>query len=341
LPIIPEYAAALAQFKAGNLYTMGSRGPQYGVRPEDILTVKREEPRLLLYQGDLGGSGSTLALGYLPGSPFLDERVRQAISMSWDRDLYIETFNNVSSFTNEGLPVEIRWSSHLSPTFEGWWLDPKAKDFGPNAKYFQRDVPEAKKLLAAAGYPNGIQNVTSNYVTGPELPTSKQAEVIDAMIAEIGITSKPRPIDYAKEYIPQFRDGRGRYEGWAYITAGGGSISGVDAVANLDTQWWSKGGVTFLGFDSSSKGDQSGDPQLDALIAKARVERDTEKRRALIFDVQRHLGKTWYAYPRSGVSTGFEMAWPCLANFRTFRIGNPPSLKGKWIDDTKPPFKSA
>src|SRR5439155_15419473 len=44
LPIVSEYASALAQLKAGNIYSMGSHSSTMGVAQEDILSVKREEP---------------------------------------------------------------------------------------------------------------------------------------------------------------------------------------------------------------------------------------------------------------------------------------------------------
>ena len=48
--------------------------------------------------------------GWLPEakSPFLDERVRQAVSLSVDRDLWLDTVFNVTPFTSQGLPVETR-----------------------------------------------------------------------------------------------------------------------------------------------------------------------------------------------------------------------------------------
>ena len=67
--------------------------------------------------------------------------------MSWDRDLYLDSFLAVSSLRSQGVPVETRWSSSADATYEGWWLDPKSKEFGPNARYYQHDVAEAKKLL--------------------------------------------------------------------------------------------------------------------------------------------------------------------------------------------------
>jgi ABC-type transport system substrate-binding protein len=173
-------------------------------------------------------------------------------------------------------------------------------------------------------------------VTGPQLPTTNQAEAIDAMIAEAGIVSKGHSVDYATEYVPKYRDAKGQYEGWAYITGlTGGSGDVVDILAS---EYWSKSGVSYHGFDAKMKGDQSGDPQVDALIEKARVERDTERRRALVFDLQRYLGKSLYGLLPPGVASGFEMVWPCLRNFRV-HLRPPPYLYGQWVDEAKPPFK--
>jgi peptide/nickel transport system substrate-binding protein len=345
LPIISEYAAALSQFRAGNIYAMGSVNSTPDVRQEDITALKRDEPRIEIYRGLLGGSISAskyplyLGFGWLPKgkSPFVDERVRQAISMSLERDLYIESFFNVSKLGAEGLPVETRWNSSLSATAEGWWLDPKIKDFGPNAKYYQYDLTEAKKLLAAAGYPNGF-DIASNYVTGTQLgDVPKHAEVIDGMISNLGIRISVHSVDYATEYGPQYRDGRGQYEGWAYKFPGV-NVGGDEAVAALANKFWSKSGVIFHGGDVNGRGDQSGDPTVDAMFAKARTERDVEKRRALVFDIQRHLAKTQDLVNMPGCATGFTMAWPCLGNFGVYQDTAFDTYL--WLDQTKPPFRS-
>ncbi|MGE0057329.1 MAG: ABC transporter substrate-binding protein [Dehalococcoidia bacterium] len=186
MPILSEYTAALSQFKAGNTY--GSVSTNTAIRQEDVLFVKKEDPRVSLYQGDFATqAGFVQNFGWHPEgkSPFMDERVRQAVSMAIDRDLFIDTVSNVAPFRAEGLPVETRWNSHLNATTEGWWLDPKGKDFGPNAKYFKLDIAEAKKLMAAAGFPNGFE--TKSTIPGIEYPPGKYGEIIDGMVAEIGI----------------------------------------------------------------------------------------------------------------------------------------------------------
>src|SRR6266702_1983872 len=82
-------------------------------------------------------------------APFKDERVRQALSMSLDRDLWIDTFYGVSKYASQGVKVKTRWSTGaLLADMQGdWLLDPQGGDFGENARFFQHDIAEAKKLL--------------------------------------------------------------------------------------------------------------------------------------------------------------------------------------------------
>jgi peptide/nickel transport system substrate-binding protein len=347
LPIITEYATALAQLKTGNLYSMGSYGPSGSVNPEDLLNVKQEQPELQIYASDykLGSSGvnSEVMFGWLPeGNLFYDERVRQALSMAIDRDLIIDTFNNVKTFNDAGLPVDTRWSSALQPTRDettGWWLDPKSSDFGPNAKYYHYNLEEAKKLLSAAGYPNGFDIISHQLTTnerGEEVV--KHAEVQNGLMAELGINITVDPIDYAKQYGPLYRDGRGQFEGWAYASASGGATGGT-SIGLLANEFWSKSGSSYRGFSTSGKNDESGDPEVDSMIAKGRLEMDTEKRRAIVFDLQRYLAEKQYTILAPGAASTFVTVWPCISNFKTYQRVNY-TADQVWIDETKPPFKS-
>jgi ABC-type transport system substrate-binding protein len=340
-PIVSEYSAVLSQFKAGNIYSFGSylSGPQ--ISADDVLPTKKADPRILIYEGEYAGAGvigSRLGFGWLPEgrSPFRDERVRQAISHGWDRDAYLEAFFNIRKFEAEGLPVSTRYHTALVATFHGWWLDPKGKDFGPNAKYFKHDIPEAKKLLAAAGYPSGFET-TSNYVTTSELSlTPKHAEVMDGFAREIGIKVNQRSIDYTKEYIPNYRDGQGQYEGWTY-TSTAGSPTGGEAIVELANQYYSKSGsAAYVGMSVNGKNDKSGDPQVDALFEKGRLERDTEKRKQIVYEIQRYLAKPSYALRLPGMARAFLVAWPCVGNFQLYEGAR--QNHQLWVDDTKAPI---
>ena len=68
--------------------------------------------------------------------PFKDERVRQAFSMTWDRDPTSRRLQERRQVQRRR-PAGQHLLEHGAPAGLGsWWLDPKGKDFGPNAKYF-------------------------------------------------------------------------------------------------------------------------------------------------------------------------------------------------------------
>jgi peptide/nickel transport system substrate-binding protein len=334
LPIVQEYSQGLAQLKTGALHT-------YPVRPDDVVGLKRDTPQLQLYQGDIGTLGNQSIFGWQGDSPFKDERVRQAYSMLMDRDLLIDVARNVTKFKNEGLPVETRWNTNLQCTFNGWWLDPQSKEFGPNAKYFEHNVAEAKKLLAAAGHANGLE-VLSSHITTNEYGTDfpKLVEVVEGMMAEGGFRFKKNIVNYANEFIPKYRDAKGNFEGLSYKS--GPTPPANDAVAYLVFFNYSKGGNAFYGFDAAGRGDNSGDPKVDELLLKARGEVDNEKRRALVYEVQQYLGAKQYNVRWAGGSSNYSVAWPAVKNFDVFRGEVAPNFFLRyWLDANEPPLKRA
>src|SRR5690606_10373713 len=139
--VIPEYAAALAQFEAGRI------GTYEDILPQDVLRTKESHPEMLLLAGETFPTGAPwIRFSYLPDSPFRDERVRQAHSMLLDRDLYVSTFGNVDQFSSQGLEVPTRWHSAIPCGAEGHWIDPSDESvLGPGAKFYQFDPAEAKK----------------------------------------------------------------------------------------------------------------------------------------------------------------------------------------------------
>ena len=339
-PILSEYATALAQLKAGNVYT-------FDVRAEDVLSVKNEAPDLNLYQGPQVGGTQMIQFGWHPEgrSPFLDERVRQAFSMSWDRDLYIDTFGNVSKFEGDGLPVETRWHTAVPTTYPGWWLDPKSREFGDNSRYFMHDIAEAKKLLEAAGYPNGL-DMTVTYIGGSNygIDYQKQLEVLVNFTEEAGFRTRRNVVDYVTEF-PKYRDVQGRFEGWTSKASGGSLVA--DSVSEM-MQWFSRQAASsYVGYDVDGRGDQSGDPQVDDALTRARGEVDDDKRRSIVYELQRYLAKKMYSPRWPGTASGCLVAWPALANFNVYRgdTRNPAPVVGVnyncWIDETKPPITRA
>jgi peptide/nickel transport system substrate-binding protein len=339
MPIISEYAQALAQFKSGAIYTYSSANGATGVRLTDVVALKNETPEIQMYVTDATTTEQKTAFGWLGKSPFLDERVRQAVSMSYDRDTWLDVFNNVSKLQQQGLPVEVRWNSHL-PMIDGWWIDPRnEKDFGANAKYFKYDITEAKKLLAAAGHTNGLE-VQSTFIGGANYGTDYQRmiEVLQGMNAEAGFKFKANVVDYTSEFLPRYRDARGQHEGLTYKQ---GPRPSEDPAARAEFDFYSKSGPNFLGFDANGGNTQAGDPKVDEIFNKARGEVDEKKRKALLQELQNYLAKTQYGIRWPGGSSGLQMAWPVIQNFNVFHLDNRDPPYNWWLDETKAPLKKA
>jgi ABC-type transport system substrate-binding protein len=334
MPIIGEYAQNVAQLRAGALHFYGNAGES--VSTDDVLTLKREAPHLSLYLDEVSANpGQQTIFGYKPGSPFLDERVRQAFSMSVDRDAWIELIYNVSKFEAEGMPIESRWNTDLpNDVYKGWWLDPQGRDFGPNAKYFQHNIAEAKSLLAAAGFPNGVPVISSHFTTndyGAAFPG--HVEVLEGMSREAGFQFTKNIIQYQQEFIPQYRDAKGNYDGISYRL--GPAAPSPDPAARLIYNYY-KGGDGFYGFDAAGRGDFSGDPHVDAELLKARAELDDAKRRTIIHEMQRYLGGKRYALRWPGGANRLLVANSMVKNFNVFRGAGAPltivGYKDYWLD---------
>jgi peptide/nickel transport system substrate-binding protein len=335
MPIITEYSARLAQLQTGNLYT------QYDLRGLDVLPLKSQRPEMLLYKGPMTPSQGHTAFGWKQDA-WNDIRMRQALSHAWDRDGHIEAVYSASKFEAAGIPVETRWNTEIYANFEGDWLDPKSKDFGPNASYFNYDKAEAKKLMEAAGYANGLDVVSTTPAQnayGPDYNT--QLEILENFGRDVGMKVTRNEIDYTSNFIPNFRNAKGQHEGWAQKIGPGFADS---ALGRLAYEVWSKGGDNFYGFSASGRNDKAGDPEVDRMIEAGQAEFDNDKRRKIVQDLQRYLAQKVYLLTWPGAASGWVMAWPCLNNVRTFQdfrgVGNDATLTPIfwWLDPTKKPM---
>ena len=136
--------------------------------------------------GATSGDHAVIVLPKNPGSPFQDKRIRQALALAIDREAIIRVVYG-------GSAGWVGNDSHLV-----------AADPNFVARPVKRDVTRAKKLLAEAGYPNGITLPTLYYAPQwPEMP--RYFQVMQQTVKEAGITLpiEERPTDgYA-----QFRTG--------------------------------------------------------------------------------------------------------------------------------------
>ena len=324
--ILPEYAAAMSQFRAGNLAT-------YPVHQIDILQTKRDLPQLLMTPNTDYAPRQWLRFSYLPKSPFLDDRVRKATSMLLDRDLIIETMYSTKQFSDAGLQAPTRWMTAIPGYDDPFWLDPKDKKaFGENAKFYQFDPAAAKQLIKAAGYNNGIESVFSYTSNGYDSAYIQEAQIMHQMWEANGdFKLKVNTPDYRSEWRPKFHYNYDKHEGIAW--------GGVQAYPDVDgwlQSYWRSGQerTGHVGADGKP------DARLDDLIAKQRSEGDIKKRTEILQDFQRYAAGTMYLLFGAGSSPGYQLAHPWLGNFAVFRThalgsdGNEIFPK-MWIDSTK------
>jgi ABC-type transport system substrate-binding protein len=340
MPIVPDSTAQQSQFKAGEIHALS-------IPPTDVLAVKDEQPDLLMYADTFvfNNPGAMIGFGWQPwgdyaSSPFLDERVRQAVSMAIDRELWMTAMFQLADREAAGLPTDTQWFTSMGYV-PGVTLDPRDSSFGDNAKYFSYLPDEARKLLMAA-YPDGV-DVDSKFVsTGRLVAPLEEMEAIDAMAAEVGFRVNRVELDYNTEYLGNIAFAQGQFDGWAWRS---GPVASPDPLDFFIGYYQAGASTRGLGYSASGTNDQAGDPEVEAMIAKAKGEFDAEARTAILQDLQRYLGKAQYGVTRPGQADVLELIWPAMQNFQVYqddsRGGTGLVHNGFytwWIDETKAPL---
>jgi peptide/nickel transport system substrate-binding protein len=337
-PIVPEYATRLGQFKAGNIWTTV-------VRAEDVAATKRDVPDLLLTQDEQYDPNPTsfVSFGYEGNSPFKDERMRQAVSLLIDRELMLDVIGNRDQFEAEGLELPFRLHTVVGAGWDGFWIDPSSNDFGDNGKLLTFDPAEAKKLMSAAGFPNGVDTELF-YNQGSQYGSTytRVAEVLVSMFSDGGIRARQSPKDYQTDYLPNY------YYAYAAGNTKGfnGIIYGAErSYPTLSSQLYAtmhRAGPRFHGMTPNGERAWEGDPQVNQMIERIRTEFDLERQQDLSQEFARFMTGKAYNVPFPFDALGYGLYWPAIGNlqvFDTFVGGNAVSETALhwWVDDSKPP----
>ena len=109
--------------------------------------------------------------------PFNDVRVRQAVALAMDRKAIIDA-------TLEGVGVV---NGPVAAALTDWALP--IDRLGEGAKYYKYDRAEAKRLLAAAGYPNGFP-ASICFATYGSTQLVDQMELLLRQLKDVGIDAR-------------------------------------------------------------------------------------------------------------------------------------------------------
>ncbi|MBI5949603.1 MAG: ABC transporter substrate-binding protein [Chloroflexi bacterium] len=289
--VIPEYANRLAQFLSKNT-------DHTGLVADDLVNVKKQIPDVQLY-GEVSQLLSFMFFDSDPASPLQKAEVRQAISMSMDRDALTDLGYNVKKLRDAGLTVRDDWNNLIPAGMNRFWLDPKGTGQGDTAKFFKYNVAEAKKLMTAAGYADGFtvpyQYTGNRY--GATFNTLAEAHI--QFLQAIGIKVNTEVQDYSSKYITQTFTGNFKGIAFGYETP------------------FPEGGSYPIRFftDNPLNHGKVKDAALADLATKQQAELDPEKRKQMFYDIQRKNAEKMYYVPlQAGAGTGWEGAHGYLKN---------------------------
>jgi peptide/nickel transport system substrate-binding protein len=348
IPIISDNAQRQAQFRAGNVFT-----DVLAASPDQIVAMKKALPQTVLLQeaSFLPTPSPIMTFGWESGSQFKDQRLRQALSMLIDRETYIDVLDNRENFRKDGLEVPVAINTVIPAGWGDYWLDPtKQREFGPNAIYLSHNVAEAKKLIAAAGFPNGFE-FDFNFASGGQYGAlyDRQVQVFAGMFDAGGLKTKQTGVPTASVWLDQYSRG---YRSKEYAA---GQKKGFNGIALVPERTYPtaavhaynqlhKDGQGYRGMVPAGGNVVNGDPQANDMAMRITQEFDRNKQIAVMHDLIRYVTGQSYYIPRVSGVKGYSLWWPVVGNLGAF-VSYPGSgvwtdqRLSWWIDDSKPPIK--
>ena len=260
-----DNASRMAAFLAGK-YDLGWEFPGSINRTDWIQikdTLKQKRPNLRT--AEFPSNVETHISMRTDQPPFKDVRVRQAVSLGIDRQGIIDaSFEGVGIF-NAAVPAGlVEWALPMNQMANG-------------AKYFRYDPAEAKRLLAAAGYPNGFAASLCFTTYGSTL-LSDNAQLVLKDLKNIGINTKLDQREYGA-YVSTCRVGK-------YESMGFGPAAPYLEPDNFLSSPYAVG--------EPRNRSHVNDPALNDMLSRQRRTIDVGKRRELIYEIQRYLARQQY-----------------------------------------------
>jgi peptide/nickel transport system substrate-binding protein len=235
--------------------------------------------------------------------PFNDVRVRQAVSLALDRKGLIDATLEGVGTINGPLPAAL-----------SEWALPIA-ELGEGARYYRYDPAEAKRLLAAAGHPNGLSASVCFATYGSTVLVDTMQLVLKDLKA-VGIEAK---LDQKEYGAYQATCRVGKYDSMVF-----GPLSPfLEPDSFLYGQYYT---------GEPRNRSHVADPALDDLLVRQRRTLDVKARREALNQIERHLAKQQY-YVQAPSGTYVAVWEGALKNYAPnlgFDYGS--RLTAAWLD---------
>jgi ABC-type transport system substrate-binding protein len=260
-----DNASRIAAFLAGK-YDLGwefpgAIGRTDWVQIKDVLKQRRPNLRTAEFVSNV----ETHISMRTDQKPFNDVRVRQAISLAIDRQGIIDAILEGVGIVNPAVPA----------AFKEWAVP--IDQLGEGARYFKHNPAEARRLLAAAGYPNGFP-ASLCFTTYGSTALVDTAQLILRYLKEVGIDTKLDQREYGAFIASCYF---GKFDSLTYgpqtpFLDPDNFIYGMHYPEELKNQ------------------SHVNDPIVTDLLVRQRRTADLAKRRELLAELQRHLAKQQY-----------------------------------------------
>jgi peptide/nickel transport system substrate-binding protein len=280
--------------------------PEYGqcVRRLDLDMVRRRKPNLQTQ--DFVVLFGIITMMKVDREPFKDIRVRRALALAsnWKEVLETNAWSQGHGVPNPAIPAALRD-----------WAIPIDQLSAEGRRLYEQNIPEARRLLAEAGYPNGLKiPLEATLAWSPDYVDNLQIDMKNWKAA--GIESELKQKEFAAFMATTVF---GKFDKAAHSIRGGTPVADLTLYAgHIPGQPLNSAGVN--------------DPKLTDMIRLQRRTFDVAKRREILYDIQRYLAEQVYYHYDPSVTT--VSAWePYVKNFAP-NIGHDYGgrLMVAWID---------
>jgi peptide/nickel transport system substrate-binding protein len=287
--IITDAAQQLAQFTGGNLDEITA------VAGKDIDTLRKQNPKAALFTADSGQQHALVGQIGEPSSPWVDVRVRHAMSMLIDRAAIAS-----SIYAGHSAPTAL-----VPPKFGRWAL--KAQDLDATlAQYYKYDPAKAKSLLQEAGIGPTTFSKLIFAGNGYVQPYSTLSETVNNMLNTAGVKTNLVNVDYNSEYVA---GGKGIHYGAFNKDSLVFALAG-DGYVDVDQYLFA-----FYNSKSTRKNTPINDATYDAMQTKARSIINEAERLKAFLDIQKYLADKLYfvsGWPEEPV---YRLVQPWVQNY--------------------------
>lgn len=260
-----DNASRIAAFLSGK-YDLGWENPGIinrtdWVQIKDTLKTKRPNLKTAEFPANVMSHISMRT----DQKPYNDVRVRLAISHAVDRQGILDATAEGVGVFNPPVPAALKdWTIPMSQLGEG-------------AKYYTYDPTEAKRLLAAAGYPNGFQ-ASVCFTTYGSTVLVDSMQLVLKYLKDVGIDAKLDQKEYGAYIATCFN---GNFPSMTY---------------GPQTPFLDPDNFVYAQYYPGEPKNQShiNDPVVADMLVRQRRTFDLAKRHEVMYEIQRYLAKQQY-----------------------------------------------